>query len=88
LTKDNIARGSIYVRIRGTAIEKPFNAIESVRNRTPARDPRTNCQVERMNRMIKEATVKRYHYESRDQLEAHLAALLDAYNFAKRLKAL
>ena len=41
-----------------------------------------------MNRTLKEATVRRYHYESRDQLKAHLMAFLDAYNFARRLKTL
>lgn len=50
--------------------------------------PWTNGQVERMNRTLKEATVKRYHYESHDQLRAHLQMFIDAYNFAKRLKAL
>ena len=33
-----------------------------------------------------EATVKRYHYDTHDQPKARLAAFLDAYNFAKRLK--
>ena len=37
---------------------------------------------------IKEAANRRYRYETRDQLEAHLASFLDAYNFAKRLKTL
>lgn len=41
-----------------------------------------------MNRTIKEATVKRVHYESHDQLRHHLADLMAAYNFAHRLKAL
>jgi transposase InsO family protein len=50
--------------------------------------PWTNGQVERMNRTLKEATVKRYHYHSHDQLRAHLQMFIDAYNFAKRLKAL
>jgi transposase InsO family protein len=50
--------------------------------------PWTNGQVERMNRTLKEATVRRYHYDSHDQLRAHLAAFVDAYNFAKRLKTL
>jgi hypothetical protein len=31
-----------------------------------------NGQVERMNRTIKDATVKRYFYETHDQLRAHL----------------
>ncbi|MEM8871062.1 MAG: IS3 family transposase, partial [Pseudomonadota bacterium] len=37
---------------------------------------------------IKDATVKRYHYDSHDQLRRHLADFLDAYNFARRLKTL
>ena len=41
-----------------------------------------------MNRTIKEATVKRYHYDSHQQLDAHLSAFLDAYNFGRRLKTL
>ena len=55
---------------------------------TKPNHPWTNGQVERMNRTLKEATVKRYHYESHDQLRQHLAAFLAAYNFAKRLKTL
>ena len=41
-----------------------------------------------MNRTIKDATVKRYHYESHDQLARHLADFVAAYNFARRLKTL
>lgn len=41
-----------------------------------------------MNRTIKEATVKRFHYESHDQLRTHLADFMVAYNFARRLKTL
>ena len=48
---------------------------------TKPKHPRTNGQVERMNRTIKEATVKRYFYESHDQLRAHLQNFVDAYNF-------
>ena len=50
--------------------------------------PWTNGQVERMNRTIKEATVKRYHYESHQKLKEHLYNFVNAYNFAKRLKTL
>ena len=50
--------------------------------------PWTNGQVERMNRTIKEATVKRYYYQSHDQLKNHLQTFLMAYNFARRLKTL
>ena len=49
---------------------------------------RDNGQVERMNRTIKEATVKRYHYASHDQLRRHLDDFLSAYNFGRRLKIL
>jgi transposase InsO family protein len=55
---------------------------------TKPNHPWTNGQVERMNRTLKEATVKRYHYDSHNQLREHLAAFLAAYNFAKRLKTL
>jgi hypothetical protein len=41
-----------------------------------------------MNRTIKEATVKRYHYESHEQLRTHLADFVTAYNFARRPKVL
>jgi hypothetical protein len=41
-----------------------------------------------MNRTIKDATVKRYFYETHDQLRTHLRDFADAYNFAKRLKTL
>ena len=55
---------------------------------TKPNHPWTNGQVERMNRTLKEATVRRYHYETHDQLREHLEAFLAAYNFAKRLKTL
>jgi hypothetical protein len=41
-----------------------------------------------MNRTIKEATVKRYHYDTHERLKSHLANFVDAYNFARRLKTL
>ena len=41
-----------------------------------------------MNRTIKDATVKRFHYDSHDQLEQHLADFVAAYNFGRRLKTL
>ncbi len=55
---------------------------------TKLRHPWTNGQVERINRTIKDATVKHYHYDYHEQLDNHLHAFLDAYNFAKRLKTL
>ena len=55
---------------------------------TKIHHPWTNGQAERMNRTIKDATVKRYYYQSHDRLKQHLHAFLLAYNFAKRLKTL
>jgi transposase InsO family protein len=55
---------------------------------TKVKHPWTNGQVERMNRTIKEATVKRYHYDSHRQLESHLTDFISTYNFARRLKTL
>ena len=55
---------------------------------TQINHPWTHGQVERMNRTIKEATVKRYYYQSHDHLKQHLHTFLLAYNFAKRLKTL
>jgi hypothetical protein len=55
---------------------------------TKINHPWTNGQVERMNRTIKEATVKRYYYQSHDHLKQHLHTFLTAYNFAKHLKTL
>jgi transposase InsO family protein len=48
----------------------------------------TNSQVERMNRTIKDATTKRYHYEEHEQFPTRLSLFLDAYNHARRLKTL
>ena len=67
------------MRCRENGIEHRFTKINH---------PWTNGQVERMNRTIKEATVKRYHYDSHDQLRQHLADFIDAYNFSRRLKTL
>ena len=75
-----------------TAMEHIFgrtcrdNGIEH-RN-TKVKHPWTNGQVERMNRTIKEATVKRFHYDDHNQLRQHLADFVSAYNFGRRLKTL
>jgi len=55
---------------------------------TKFRHPWTNGQVERMNRTLKEATIKAYHYDTVAELKRHLQDFLMAYNFAKKLKAL
>ena len=48
----------------------------------------TNGQVERTRRTIKEATTKRYHYDSHERLRRRLEPFLDAYNYGQRLKTL
>jgi len=55
---------------------------------TKVKHPWTNGQVERMNRTIKEATVKRYHYDHHEQLERHLTDFTNACNYGRRLKTL
>jgi transposase-like protein len=50
--------------------------------------PWTNGQAERMNRTVKDATTKAFHYETAGSLRAHVLAFVAAYNFAKHLKAL
>jgi hypothetical protein len=39
-----------------------------------------------MNRTIKEATVKRHHYNSHAQLTAYLHEAINAYNYGCRLE--
>lgn len=47
---------------------------------TQPNHPWTNDQVERMNRTIKDAIVKRFHFERHDQLRTHLADFMAAYS--------
>ena len=78
--RDHSAFEHIFMRVcRENAIEHRLTKISH---------PWTNGQGERMNRTLKEATVRRYHYDSHHQLREHLATFLAAYNFAKRLKTL
>lgn len=55
---------------------------------TKVRHPWTNGQVERMNKTLKDATIKTFRYQTCEQLKKHLHSYLMAYNFARRLKAL
>ncbi len=85
LIKEAIANGE---RFRAHAFEHACATNDIEHRTTKAKHPWTNGQVERMNRTIKDATVKRFYYESHDQLRQHLANFVLAYNFARRLKAL
>jgi transposase InsO family protein len=55
---------------------------------TKVNHPGTNGQVERMKRTLKDATVKKYSYQTHQHLKEHLHAFQMAYNLAKRLKTL
>ena len=44
--------------------------------------------IQRSQASLATLTVKRFHYESHDQLRTHLADFMAAYNFARRLKTL
>jgi transposase len=85
LIKEAIANGEIF---RAHAFELACARNDIDHRTTKPKHPWTNGQVERMNRTLKEATVKRYYYDTHDQLRGHLADFLTAYNFAKRLKTL
>ena len=50
--------------------------------------PWTNGQAERMNRTVKDATIKAFHYPNLESLKNYVLAFVSAYNFAKHLKAL
>jgi transposase InsO family protein len=56
--------------------------------KAPATIMPDNGQVERMNRTLKDATVKRYDYETYDELRTQLDHFVQAYNYARRLKCL
>src|SRR6185436_11208176 len=81
-------RGGPTANWRGHPFDRACQGRGIEHRLTKPNHPWTNGQVERMNRTLKEATVRRYHYETHRQLEDHLAAFLDAYNFARRLKTL
>jgi hypothetical protein len=55
---------------------------------TKTKHPWTKGQVERMNRTLKDATVKRYDDQTHPHPKEHLHASQMAYNFAQRLKTL
>ena len=76
----------VFFRVHAFAYACEQNSIEH--RLTRPKHPWTNGQVERMNRTLKEATVKRYYYQTHRQLKEHLQTFLMAYNFAKRLKTL
>src|ERR687897_1535997 len=85
LIKEARERGEIF---RAHAFELACAQNDIDHRLTKPRHPWTNGQVERMNRTLKDATVRRYYYDTHDQLRGHLGDFLAAYNFARRLKTL
>jgi len=85
LIKEAIARGEIF---RAHAFELACAQNDIDHRLTKPRHLWTDGQVERMNRTLKDATVRRYHYESHDQLRRDLGDFVTAYNFARHLNAL
>ncbi|MGU3408443.1 IS481 family transposase [Methylobacterium brachiatum] len=85
LIKEAIAAGET---VRAHSFESACARNDIDHRLTKPRHPWTNGQVVRMNRTIKDATAKRYHYDSHEQLRAHLPDFVSAYNFARRLKTL
>jgi transposase InsO family protein len=81
-------RSGPTARLRGHPFDRVCREHGIEHRLTKPNHPWTNGQVERRNRTIKDATVKRYHYESHLQLVRHLADFIAAYNFARRLKTL
>ena len=85
LIKEAIAAGETF-RAHSFELACARNDVEH--RLTKPRHPWTDGQVERMNRTIKDATVRRYHYDDHEQLRAHLADFIAAYNYGRRLKTL
>jgi transposase InsO family protein len=81
-------RRGLTARFRGHPFDRVCHANGIEHRLTKPNHPWTNGQVERMNRTIKQATVQRYHYDTRQQLNTHLLDFIAAYNFARRLKTL
>jgi len=50
--------------------------------------PQTNGQVERMNKTLKDATIKMFQYDTVDQFRVNLHDFLNYYNCSKKLRAI
>jgi transposase InsO family protein len=81
-------RSGPTARFRGHAFDRVCREHDIEHKLTKPYHPWTNGQAERMNRTIKDATVKVFHYETLESLSAHVLAFVTAYNVAKHLKAL
>ena len=86
LPKNRTGPNSLYVGLHIFGRTCKENSI--THKLTKPYHPWTNGQAERMNRTIKDATLKAFHYPDLASLKAHVLAFVAAYNFAKHLKAL
>jgi hypothetical protein len=80
-------RDGLSRRFRGPHIFDRVCIANGIEHRlTKPYHPWINGQVECMNRTIKDATVKTYHYDDLESLKAHVLAFVVPYNFAKHPK--
>ncbi|WP_050874671.1 integrase core domain-containing protein [Comamonas testosteroni] len=81
-------RGGVTDTCIGHSFERicKFNGVE--KRHTKPYHHWTNGMVERMNRTIKESTLKAYANEGLEQRREHVQAFAQSYNFGKHLKAL
>ena len=86
LPKNRTGPNSLYISLHIFGRSCKENGI--THKLTKPYHPWTNGQAERMNRTIKDATLKVFRYPDLASLEAHVLAFVRAYNFAKHLKAL
>ena len=85
LIKEAMRAGEIF---RAHAFEIACAQNDIDHRLTKPKHPWTNGQVERMNRTLKDATVKRYYYEATTSCGGISPTSSTAYNFARRLKTL
>ncbi len=81
----------MYVDWHGRFTRDEVDDLRGQRHQTPPQQAEpswTNGQVERINRTIKGATVKRFNYDSHKQLRTQLADFTAPCNFGRRLKIL
>lgn len=75
--------------IKGDYGRLDITEIHGIKHRlTKLKHPWTNGQVVWMSRTIKEVAVKRFHYDSHEQLRTHLHDFMATYNFGRRFKTL
>src|SRR5258708_6886567 len=81
-------RGGLTARWRGHPFDRTCLRHGIGHRLTQPNHPWTNGQVERMNRTIQEATVKRFFSYTHEHLKTPLTDFIAACNFARRLKTL